>query len=391
MPVPALPICFERSFRGLTPSGAWTLLLISLLSAPPARAQARAPSRQLEINLRIGSRGGDEEYLFYAIQGVSALSDGRIVVLDRSFRALRLFTPSGKFSKTVATSGQGPGEVGGGGSLLVAERDTIFVADYDNLRINVYSAEGEFARSFPVSGFFGSESSLALAGEYLVFRRPSPYGSADALVWLDRTGRAVGESPLVYGHPDLGSPSTPQAPLLARHPVWAGMRDARVVVGYSDGNSFTELGPAGDTLSVWTIDDAPSRVLTPGDQRRLAALWRQRLPLGGIPRSMWNRIVPTFPDRWPLISGIFVGPEGHLWIQAAPTIDGLTPEHFHPGSGAFRLGAPRWLVVARESLDAVAEVRATEPIRLDAARGDELYGVAFGALGVPRVIRARLR
>ncbi|MYI06968.1 MAG: hypothetical protein F4059_06580 [Gemmatimonadetes bacterium] len=92
---------------------------------------------------QVGARGGDEPYLFSRIVGARQLSDGRVMVLDRTSCELRFFGADGAFLARTGGKGDGPGEFRircvlvpspGSDSLLVQDRG----------RLNVFDDQGRF-------------------------------------------------------------------------------------------------------------------------------------------------------------------------------------------------------------------------------------------------------
>lgn len=58
----------------------------------------------------IGIEEGDDEYIFGKIRDVNYLANGTIVVIDQSFQRIRLYSPSGHYLNEVIGNGVGPGE-----------------------------------------------------------------------------------------------------------------------------------------------------------------------------------------------------------------------------------------------------------------------------------------
>ena len=105
--------------------------------------------------VRIGSVGGDSDYVFGAISGLAVLSDGRIVVGDGAARELRFFSPNGVHQRTVGRRGSGPGEYNELSGVLVTPGDTLLVPDRRNPRMNRVAPDGTWLESQPASAFEG--------------------------------------------------------------------------------------------------------------------------------------------------------------------------------------------------------------------------------------------
>jgi len=74
---------------------------------------------------------------------------GRMVAVDRSDKALKVYDRAGTFLFSAGRPGPGPGEFGalwGGGSL----NDSIFGYDFSKLSVSMFSPDGRYVRAFPV-------------------------------------------------------------------------------------------------------------------------------------------------------------------------------------------------------------------------------------------------
>jgi hypothetical protein len=80
--------------------------------------------------VQIGAVSSDNPaYEFSSIQGITRLSDGRIVVLEGQNSEVRYFDSAGKHRVTRGGRGGGPGEFGFAGSMVRWHADTVVVED----------------------------------------------------------------------------------------------------------------------------------------------------------------------------------------------------------------------------------------------------------------------
>ena len=94
---------------------------------------------ELVITDTIGVAAGDSCYLFGAIEGLVHGPDGNIVLLDRAFSRVMVYSPEGEFLKQIGRMGSGPGElnlaafmaISGDGSVFVVQRDAMDRFRYD--------------------------------------------------------------------------------------------------------------------------------------------------------------------------------------------------------------------------------------------------------------------
>jgi hypothetical protein len=109
--------------------------------------------------LVVGSQDAGDPYLFRNIKDVTRMTDGRIVVADGAGNSIRLFDSTGKYLKTIARAGKGPGEFSYIQSLQRLAGDTLAV-NADNA-FTFFTGAGQFVekvdardavKSFPTKG-----------------------------------------------------------------------------------------------------------------------------------------------------------------------------------------------------------------------------------------------
>lgn len=126
---------------------------------------ARDPAR------RIGELEGSAEYTFGEIPSAGWLSDGRIFVGDSQAHTIRLFSPEGEFLEAMGGEGRGPGELQWFLTVAPYRGDSLFVYDYRQSVVSVFTPEATFARRFqnPVTqGNYWIVAALR-SGEFLLF------------------------------------------------------------------------------------------------------------------------------------------------------------------------------------------------------------------------------
>ncbi len=101
--------------------------------------------------LKFGSQGsGDGQFSGWGPRGVAIDAQGNAWVSDYSGRIQR-FDPSGKFVQAVGSSGSGNGQFGESAGLDVGE-GKVWVADWTNNRVSVFSEAGAWLFSFGLYG-----------------------------------------------------------------------------------------------------------------------------------------------------------------------------------------------------------------------------------------------
>ena len=103
-----------------------------------------------EPDVSIGDIDGEDPYLFRYAWDATMLSDGRIVVADRSTSELRVFDGAGTYLTKWGGLGEGPGEFPRSslGDVEPWPGDSIVAWYADVATISVFDSEGNYGRSF---------------------------------------------------------------------------------------------------------------------------------------------------------------------------------------------------------------------------------------------------
>ena len=107
-----------------------------------------------EPDVSIGDVDGEDPYLLSYAWDATKLSDGRIVVVDRSTSELRVFDETGTHLATWGGQGEGPGEFPwmSLGDVEPWPGDSIIAWYSDAQTISVFDSHGNFGRSFNRAG-----------------------------------------------------------------------------------------------------------------------------------------------------------------------------------------------------------------------------------------------
>ncbi|KAM6987162.1 tripartite motif-containing protein 3b isoform 1-T1 [Aplochiton taeniatus] len=96
-----------------------------------------------ELIYRVGSRGR-EKGEFTNLQGISASSNGRVVVADSNNQCIQVFSNDGQFRMRFGVRGRSPGQLQRPTGVTVDTNGDIVVADYDNRWVSIFSSDGKF-------------------------------------------------------------------------------------------------------------------------------------------------------------------------------------------------------------------------------------------------------
>ena len=87
------------------------------------------------------------EWTIFEVEDLDRLGDGRLVVLNRSFRQLLIFGRDGEFRGLAGGPGEGPGEFADPIEFGVIGGDSIVVWDWGSGRLVLFGPEGSHGRS----------------------------------------------------------------------------------------------------------------------------------------------------------------------------------------------------------------------------------------------------
>ncbi|MFZ1474216.1 MAG: hypothetical protein WAV79_14940 [Anaerolineae bacterium] len=95
--------------------------------------------------------------VFYFPEAIAADGDGNVYVADTGSHRIQVFTSNGTFVRTFGRLGSGNGEFYGPAGIAVLG-DRVYVADYHNSRGQVFTRSGAFVRSVGHPGGFDDDS-----------------------------------------------------------------------------------------------------------------------------------------------------------------------------------------------------------------------------------------
>lgn len=360
----------------------------------------------LTEGLRIGTAEGDPDYQFGQLSAGGSLgvaSDGRIVVLDAQGQHLKVFGPDGVYERTIGGAGSGPGEIGLAmqSVVLMAPGDTILLADLGNQRVNLYSLDGTFVRSFPINladGFpFRWEKSSD--GRVVTQRRrlafpgsTAPPDTMDAILVQNLDG-TVGDTLMRVrsGGTISFSGGAPEWKLFSPEPLWALSGD-RILQAVNDRYRISVYRPGGTLERIVEKPFALSPV-TEADQATMKDAMRKLMVAQGAPAQIAAQLVATqvqFAPNYPAFAQMFAGPQGTMLVQLVAPISNLTDEEreafdFRAGT----LGSRTWDVFDGEGryLGIIDMPLRFQPVLF---REDRIYGIQRDELDVQYVVVLRV-
>lgn len=331
------------------------------------------------------------------VQGISVLSDGRIVVADQGSFQVMVFDAQGGLVSRFGGQGEGPGELPRIYGTRTCGSDSIVVVS--SRTIHIFDDQGRFQRR---ASFFSPGQGRSLIGvssdcrSVLVGRNTDVPSIGETGIirstfeWIDPEGRTVervADAGLVevwtttlYG---VARPSI--LPWGTQRTTHAEQRD-QLVVGNGRVPELFTYDSSGLLTSIfrWSPDPVP---VTQQDRRNYVAArldWFEGKPEDPEIEYLFPELdaFPEIPSTKPIFDRVLVDGESRIWVRA------LSEESL----GAFDLRFPifrtseqqRWTVFDSEG---VWLGSMTLPIRFDlrAVAADRLFGVSFDSFDVQTV------
>ena len=348
--------------------------------------------RPVEVT-RIGAVDADDPYLFSAAWSLSLALDfrGRLYVADLQLAEVRLFDADGAFLRTVATRGEGPGEVSQPVAIAVGPDDELWVVDPRNRRYSVFDSAGSFVTSHARDvGSFGlykqagfgeggsrwyEEITVSTGGpresRHALLRQPiGDEGLADPDTFVIAPDFDVGSGTFFidYGDGSAAARPIPYAPELR----FAFAGDGSVWSGTGETYRLVQRAFGGDTLRVVEMPDADAPVDRALVDTSMA--W-----LDDLPGNVRDQVDPArIPAVAPEFDGIRVDDRGDVWVSL-----GWRPVGQPSDSARFDVFAPDGRYRGRVTLP-------FDPRPWPVVRGDRIAGVVTDELDVPQIVVYRL-
>lgn len=328
---------------------------------------------RLQETLRIGVADGTGPEVFASVTDLAVDGMGRIYVLDRQSREVRVFGSSGEHVRSLGREGSGPGEFRDPIGLAWDPDGHLWVVDPGNARFTIFDTAGTYLDtrrrlsnfySIPWPGGFGEDGRLYDHVQLWETGEPG----RDGLVVLDRTAEPIDTIWLPVGEEESFELTKGTSRIKSNVPftsslIWRFDPSGFVWLAETGEYRIYQRKLAGEVVRVVEKEYEPEPVTASEKAEALEGLDWFRRQGGEVDPS-------RIPDEKPAISSFSVDPEGYLWVDPVAGADSLL-EVFDP-SGAY-LGP-------------------TGPSPLGSYpppvfTSDAVYGVTRDSLGVAYVVR----
>ncbi|MDE2793805.1 MAG: 6-bladed beta-propeller [Gemmatimonadota bacterium] len=299
---------------------------------------------EAQVDLQFGDLDGDDPNLIFGeIRGVQAASDGTIYVLDYQATEVRAYDPDGRYLRTVARRGEGPGEITEANGILLSGDTLLWMNDHARWVIIGVDPDGNEVRRFdkPVRSYgYIWDGVFDQRGRY--WRDDSH--SDDGIVYPPPPGLSTRTYRDYYKFHDLSSGAVDS--------VFLGESSSRSY-SYEDAVGLWQFLPlmfeAEESIVVnpsggfWRANTAEYRVVRTNEEGDTLLVIEAGLPVLRVTdeerdayvegilehrpdiRSEAEEVAGLMPDIKPILASLFVDDENRLWVKR------VTPE----GAAAF--------------------------------------------------------
>lgn len=301
---------------------------------------------------------GDSAHLIWRVSGLARLQDGRVAVLSRGNRQLYLFEPTGELSRVMGGEGEGPGEFSSPEELQYLPADTLAVWDSWFGPISYFDTNGDLLRTRSVdpakvlgavNGLSAESRRIPLAdGSFVTGIEDDPMFSPPAGTLARQPVEFVRVDP-EYATSSLGVWKSVEAvavdiPVDNRPVPWPifTFLDA-FLAAVADPPAMYVADGTTDEIRRFSFDGRPVRIIRrstapmPVSDEAHRAWVTYLATLNGLgDQGLVEPLLQAIPKRdfHPPVAGLFVDPEGYLWVSewSAPEVGGpdrwsvFTPE-----------------------------------------------------------------
>jgi hypothetical protein len=256
-----------------------------------------------EEELNIGVEEGEEFYQLYRPQDIKVTGDGEIYVIDWREDHLRVYDKNGKYLKTVAQKGRGPGEFETPASFDFLSDGRLAILDGRNRQVSILDENGVYHGGFKVEGYCAN---LIVDGQDQLYMEKTMPVEVDVLgvaqvvenklniFCTDLDGRMIHDYGIFRGT-KMSFTRTKQGSMSGSSPyahrtVWTVDEEGKMYLGYNEKYRLDVYDPEGELISGFGREFMPIKY---GAYK------------GGVN-----------PEFWPAFSRhIFFDDEGNLWLR----------------------------------------------------------------------------
>ncbi|MEZ4417951.1 MAG: 6-bladed beta-propeller [Gemmatimonadota bacterium] len=360
---------------------------------PRLRYERLDTATSLTPDLKIGSIEGGQATVFGAVKGIEADRLGNIYILDGQASEIRVFDPSGVYLRTIASPGEGPGELTAANGMILMGDSLLWVQDHGKWMMLALSTDGQERRRVPMVVRSYGYAWTGTVDERGRHWKPASHSDVEPVFPPPEGLQTTTYRRFLkwYDPPSEATDSVDLGPMVVRTYVISRGRGAAYWPIPHDPLAAVVVDPGG---GFWRSDDLAYRLVRlseSGDttlvvevgatQLRTTAVDRERFVEGVAGRRPESRreaeqVADFIPELRPWILGLGVDDRGRVWVDRV--MNSETAHHYDVFERDGRL-------VGSVELD-VGQF-AYVPIRV---RSGHLYSVVTDSLDVQYVVRVPL-
>jgi hypothetical protein len=281
---------------------------------------------EVELELKplfsLGGESTDPNQLFGMVDEILVDDQYNSYLLDRQLNEIKIFDAKGEYLRTIGRKGEGPGEFNQPNTFFFLPKDRIGVSQMMPARIAVLDEQGQGHDDFPIPGDTGFTfvTQVRSEGNRVVMKEiVSSLGKGDAhttirLLGLDPKGKQL----VIYGEQSKPLETSGGGVRLNLSDIGLARQWA---IG-SNGLVYLTNGFTGYRIEVHGPDGKIERVIE-----------REYEPLPYSKKEMeWRRkdaeeqersglsVEVEVPENKPDIEGLFVRPNGELWVRTSRSV-----------------------------------------------------------------------
>ncbi|RMH12306.1 MAG: hypothetical protein D6701_13690 [Gemmatimonadetes bacterium] len=360
------------------------------VGALPEDALARGWSLADEPALVLGGIDAGDAYQFFQVSGARLLPDGRLVVVSRGAKDVRVYAPDGTPLAVHGGPGEGPGEFQAP-QLLGMRGDSLVVFDTPLARVSLVHPDDGVVRTFQVhpEGVGYPIGQGLVAGRAVLIGGGASFSSSDG-------GMPSGllRPPSTYVSVDFDGREAVRYGDFPTFEMWAEVRDG----GFSATSlpfGLVTVVAVGDLFCLSTSEAYEVRCWdVEGRLVRVLRVDRPRRPVGGPAIDAYRHALledaeseeagraalqrmrdMPLPDRMPALGALAFDDLGNLWVM-----------DYRPRGEA---GPNRWTVFAPDGAP-IGRVATPDGFQPTQVGEDFVVGVGRDELGVERIEVRRL-
>ena len=221
----------------------------------------------LEEDLSIGETEGREEYMFSEVGSITVDDEERIFISDWKEIHIKVFSKKGDYLKTIGRKGQGPGEFQRISGIQITHHKVLMVFDMSIRRLSFFSLDGEFIRLKSVGEIQALELKMNSKENFIAdaaILDPKNFLVVTALKIFDSNLNLI----VTIYTSEPKDIFTPFLPFM----VWTLYKIDNIVFGYNNTYEFQILEPEGKIIKKIMKEYVPVKITEEEKKERLKQL-----------------------------------------------------------------------------------------------------------------------